>query len=93
MRADTEILGCGLIINLAMSPLTRHIKWEGNRKRRTSVYQTKLDYLVYSIISQGLIDNTEHCSRNHSVTGNRATSRQSVFVCVHVHPSLFSYII
>lgn len=103
LRADKRgqmqrwILGCGLIIHLAMRPLTRHIKWKGNRKRRTSVYQTELDYLVYSITSQGLIDNTERCCRNHSIIGNRARSwscRQCVFLCVQVvYASLFSYIL
>lgn len=43
-------------------------------KKKNSVNQTKLDYLVYSITSQGLIDNTERCCRNHSVIGNRAAS-------------------
>ncbi len=81
------IWGCGLIIHLAMRPLTRHIKWKGNRKRRTSVYQTELDYLVYSITSQGHIDNTERCCRNHNIIGNSTRSwscRQCVFLCVLV---------
>lgn len=65
-----RILGCGLLIHLAMRPLTRHINWKWNRKKKTNVYQTELDYLVYSITSQGLLDNTEHSCRNHSIIGN-----------------------
>lgn len=65
------ILGCGLIFHLAMRPLTRHIKWKGNRKNGMSVYQTEVDYLVYSINFQGLIDNTGHCCRNHSIIVNK----------------------
>lgn len=64
----------GLIIHLAMRPFTRHIKYKGNRKRRSSVYQTEVEYLVYAITSQGFIDNTEHCCRNHSIIGNMAGS-------------------
>lgn len=42
------------------------------KQENDSVYQTELDYLVYSITSQGLIDNIEHCCRNHKITGNAA---------------------
>lgn len=49
----------------------------------TSVYQTDLDYLVYSINSQGLIDNIEHYCTNHRIIGKGTDVNvvHSVTVC------------